>query len=153
MRKVSLLESLIIDWYQLFENSRDYCLYGEDDDFYEPIDFAAFKKCMKEAYQYFFEDNERPQNLTPKEIEVYGVIFAYSQLEMVGIDEEADKFNASTLVAEEMANSIRDSQYNGLDGTRLIGLYIDRDGKTRKYEYDIETGDFSDFIDYAGNVL
>lgn len=147
-----LLDDLLIDWYGLFTSTRDYYCLGsgdEDDEWYEPFDYNAFVKCMKEAYQYFFADKERPQNLTPKEIEVYGLIFAYSQLQVLNLTDDCDKFEASALAAEEMANTIRDPDYVGLDGTKLIGLFLNDDGKLIKYEYDIETGDLSDFIKYA----
>ena len=101
---------------------------------------------MKEAYQYFFSNNKRPQFLIEKEIELYGIIFAYSQIENTGIDEDSWKFKASTLAAEELANSIRIPNYSGLDGTKLIGICSYDEEETLKFEYDIETGDLSSFI-------
>lgn len=148
-----LLDDLLIDWYRLFTRTRDdYCMGSgdEDDVWYEPFDYNAFVKCMKEAYQYFFADKERPQNLTPKEIELYGLIFAYSQLKALNLTDDSDEFEASALAAEEMANTIRNPDYAGLDGTKLIAIFLNNDGETQRYEYDIETGDLSDFIKYPG---
>ena len=148
MRDELMLDDLLIDWYDLFTRTRDFCAFGdnEDDEWSEPFDYNAFVKCMEEAYQYFFADKERPQNLTPKEIEVYGLIFAYSQLMAIIYSDENDKFEASALAAEEMANTIRDPNYAGLDGTKLLWFCLKNDGRLLKYEYDIETGDLSDFI-------
>lgn len=143
-----LLHDLLTDWYDLFTRTRDFCAFGdnEDDEWSEPFDSNAFAKCMKEAYQYFFADKERPQNLTPKEIEVYGLIFAYSQLQVLNLTVDSDKFEASALAAEELANTIRDPNYAGLDGTKLLWFCLENDGRLLKYEYDIEAGDLSDFI-------
>ena len=151
MRDELLLHDLLIDWYDLFTRTRDFCAFGdnEDDEWSEPFDSNAFAKCMKEAYQYFFADKERPQTLTPKEIEVHGLIFAYSQLMAIIYSDENDKFEASALAAEEMANTIRDPHYAGLEGTKLTRFVLNDDGELQKYEYDIETGDLSDFIEYA----
>lgn len=151
MRDELLLDDLLIDWYDLFSRTGEFCAFGddEDDEWCEPFDHHAFVKCMKEAYQYFFAYKERPQALMPKEIELYGVIFAYSQLRVITLSEDSDKFEASALVAEEMANTIRDPNYAGLKGTKLMGFALNEDGNLQKYEYDIETGDLSDFIKYT----
>ena len=151
MRDELLLDDLLIDWCDLFEQSREYCVCGdnENDEWSVPFDIDAFVKCMKGTYRYFFADQERLQTLTPKEIEVYGFVFAYSQLRLSAFSDNEDKFNASTLVAEEMANTIRDPNYAGLKGTKLMWFVLNEDGNLQKYEYDIETGDLSDFIKYA----
>lgn len=148
MREELLLDDLLNDWYDLFSRTRDFCAFGdnEDDEWCESFDYNAFVKCMKEAFHYFFADKERPQNLTPKEIEVYGLIFAYSQLQVLTLSNDSDKFEASALAAEEMANTIRDPNYAGLDGTKLLWFCLENDGRLLKYEYDIEAGDLSDFI-------
>lgn len=148
-----LLEDMLIDWYKLFTRTVEFCAFGdnENDEWCAPFDYLAFVNCMKEAYQYFFAEKERPQALTPKEIELYGVIFAYSQLRVITLSGDSDKFEASALAAEEMANTIRDPDYVGLDGSKLIGFVLNDNGEMQKYEYDIKTGDLSDFIKYAAH--
>ena len=148
-----LLDDLLINWYNLFTHTGEFCAFGddEDDEWWEPFDYHAFVKGMKETYQYFFADKDRPQALTPKEIELYGVVFAYSQLRVITLSGDSDKFEASALAAEEMANTIRDPDYVGLDGSKLIGFVLNDNGEMQKYEYDIKTGDLSDFIKYAAH--
>ena len=151
LQRANQLSKLSLDWYDLFEQTRDFCMFTVDgfDDWRKAFNPYAFAKCIKETYQYFFADKERPQILTPSEIEVYGYIFAYSKLWIPTDCDESEKFYASAYVAEEMADAICNPNSTSLDGNKLIRLGHNRDGEIMKYEYDIESGDLSDFIKYA----
>ena len=84
----------------------------------EVFDSEEFTCCVKDAQKYYFSGEEYKTLTTRKEIETYGIIFAYSQIPVIHDSENGRLFRSSTLIAYELANKIRNPQISKLKKER-----------------------------------
>ena len=78
--------------------------------FDEVFDSEEFTCCVKDAQKYFFLGEECKTLTTCEEMETFGIIFAYSQIPVIHDSENSRLFQSSTLIANKLANKIRNPQ-------------------------------------------
>ena len=89
------------EWQELLVRAKERYIFDE------VFDSEEFTCCVKDAQKYFFSGEEYKTLTTRKEIETYGIIFAYSQIPAIHDSENGRLFRSSTLIAYKLANKIR----------------------------------------------
>ena len=117
--------------------------------FGKPMDEGHFTEAMKLAFDWFFADG-KPQNQFDRfDIEIYGMIKAYAEIQLVERSEDSKIFEACTYAAGLLAFSILhpEDEEVRIEGTKILDSGFTVGGKTRTVTYDFETGDLGDYIE------
>ena len=67
------IPDIINEWEYLIDCAKNECVFGE------PLDTEQFRMCMNDAFELFFPGGERKEKFDKTEIELYGIITAYSR--------------------------------------------------------------------------
>lgn len=92
------------EWQELLVRAKERYIFDE------VFDSEKFTCCVKDAQKYFFLGEECKTLTTCEEIETFGNIFAYSQIPVIHDSENSRLFQSSTLIANKLANKIRNPQ-------------------------------------------
>lgn len=105
LNKAEQLEIDILDlcdeWQELLRRAKEEFVFDEE------FDSEKFTRCVKDVHKYFFSGEEYKTLTTVKEMETYGIIYAYSQIPVIHNSENSRLFKSSTFIAYELANKIR----------------------------------------------
>lgn len=140
MDKIKQLISIIEDWEELIDHARYECTFDE------PLDIALFKRCMKEAYGYFFPEKALSRVFETFEAELFGKICAYSYVPAVTEGENSVLFDASTHAAGMFSYAILHPEAVNMENGKMIDE-LRVDGEFKPVEYDFESGDLKDYIE------
>ena len=132
---------LLIDWRELLRHAKEEYVYCGQ------FDTDEFSRCVRGVWYRYFSNRKDREIMTEQDIELYGLIYAYSQLSPCCLSENGLRFKASTYVALELAQSIRDPRYTCCEGSKICAHLINDATWIRGYQYDVFDGDLNDFMD------
>ncbi|MBR3620078.1 MAG: hypothetical protein IKN56_01110 [Clostridia bacterium] len=135
---------IIDEWEDLIDEAK----------YHGAVDDDLFRECMNDAYHCFFPENKRKEQLEKEEIQLYGMIAAYSKLPVIAIDDENILlFEASMLVAADFESFILRPGAIRLNGSKMeyvvsvVNSVENKEVYNQHIAYDFETGDLSDYIE------
>ena len=135
---------IIYEWEDLIDDAK----------YHGALDVDLFRECMNDAYHCFSPENKRKEQLEKEEIQLYGMIAAYSKLPVIANDSEnVLLYEASLLAASDFESFILRPSVIRLNGSKMeyVVNVVDSEEKKEVYNqhiaYDFETGDLSDYIE------
>ena len=145
MKDTKNIINTINNWHELLECARTEYIFGA------ALDKKLYKKCMEEAFEHFFVNNRVHENddtsFDKLSVNLYGLIFAYSQIPAVTDTDDTLLFEASTRAARGLANAILHPETITIDNYKLIDDNYVIDNKFRAFTYDFKSGDLKDYME------
>ncbi len=127
-------------WFDLILEAQEQYVFGE------PINQDLFKKCMKTTFECMVKGKEPKYQFDRFEAELYGYVYAYSQMPVVTECENSDEFKASIHAAGELAYTIMHPEAIVVEGDKIISYNY---SGVEKVTYDFVSGDLADYIELA----